>query len=105
MILIKMNYKRLNNYYMSTIIIPTPFRKFTSNKATFQTDKKDVFSALNDLTLKRPGLKQYLFKPNGELKSNINLLVDNENYRESENDYFELKEDSLLAIIPLIYGG
>lgn len=105
MISLNLNYKSLKTIIMSTIIIPTPFRKFTGNKATFQTDKTELFDALQDLTLKKPGIKQYLFKPNGELKTNINLFIDNQNYRESKESINQLQDDSLVAIIPIIYGG
>ena len=90
---------------MSTIIIPTPFRKFTSNKTTITTDKKDTHEALTELTLRHPGIKQYILNPNGTLKSNINLLVDDTDFQSSEKESLPLNENSLLAIVPIIYGG
>lgn len=90
---------------MATIIIPTPLRKFTSNNATLLTNKSKVIEALKDVSLKFPGIKQHLFDENENIRSFINIFVDDEDIRALSNEQTSVTEESTIAIIPAIAGG
>ena len=65
----------------------------------------DKLEALTELTLKHLGIKQHILNPNGSLKSNINLLVDDTDFQSSEKESLPLSDNSLMAIVPIIYDG
>ncbi len=90
---------------MATIIIPTPLRKFTSNHATLTSEKGIVLDALKEISLRHPGIKQHLFDDKENIRSFINIFVDDQDVRGLKNEQTEIKSESTVAIIPAIAGG
>lgn len=90
---------------MATVIIPTPLRKFTREKVSFETNAPSVIEALQEISLKHPGIKPHLIGENTSIRPFINIFVDDEDIRALENEKTKLKEDSVVALIPAIAGG
>jgi molybdopterin synthase sulfur carrier subunit len=76
---------------MAKVIIPTPLRKFTDNKASVETNSNSVLAAINGLANEFPELKEHLF--------------DEKDIRELNNENTAVDAESIVSIIPAIAGG
>lgn len=90
---------------MATIIIPTPLRKYTDQKRTFETDKTKLSEAIRDFTETYPEVKKNLLDDDEKIRSYIKIYVGDEEVSPSENGDLELKEDAEVSVIPAIAGG
>ena len=61
--------------------------------------------ALSDLTSKFPKLKQHLYAEDGNLRSFVNVYLNDEDIRFLEKGATSLNETDALSIIPSIAGG
>ena len=89
---------------MPSIKIPTPLRAYTANQAEISVNGDSVGSALQDLVQQHPELEQHIFE-NGELRSFVNIFLDDEDIRFLQGADTELEPNDKLRIIPSIAGG
>jgi len=90
---------------MATIIIPTPLRKFTNNTSKLEINGGSIKEVINELTLNFPELKKNLLDDAGKLRSFVNIFVGNDDIRSLQQENTEVKEDTVVSIIPAIAGG
>ncbi len=90
---------------MATVIIPTPLRKFTNNTARLQIKAGNVQEVVNDLSLNFPELKKHLLDDSGKLRSFVNVFVGDEDIRNLQQEQTQLKEETVVSIVPAIAGG
>lgn len=90
---------------MATLKIPSPLRPYTDNQSELSVSAGDVSGALDQLIRAHPALAQHLFTEKGELRSFVNLFLNDEDVRYLQGVETELNEDDLLMIIPSIAGG
>ena len=90
---------------MATVMIPTPLRKFTDNTTKVTIEGTKVSDMVLELTARFPGLKKYLLDPNGKVTSFINIFVDNDDIRNLNLEQTEIKESTIVSIVPAIAGG
>jgi molybdopterin converting factor small subunit len=60
---------------------------------------------INELTLNFPELKKNLLDDAGKLRSFVNIFVGNDDIRSLQQENTEVKEDTVISIIPAIAGG
>lgn len=58
-----------------------------------------------ELTVRFPSLKRYLLDPDGHVTSFINIFVDNDDIRNLNREQTEIKQDTIVSIVPAIAGG
>ena len=90
---------------MAKIIIPTPLRKFTDNQATFVGAGNTVGASIENLTSTYPGVKQHLLDENGKFRNFVRIFIGDEDIKALKNEATEVKEDSVISIVPAIAGG
>ncbi len=90
---------------MATVIIPTPLRKFTNNTAKIDINAGTIEETVNELTLNFPDLKKHLLDENGRIRSFINIFVGDNDIRDLQQEKTEVKNDTLISIVPAIAGG
>lgn len=90
---------------MATVMIPTPLRKFTDNTRTVTIEGTKIPDVVVELTTKFPNLKRHLVDPNGEVSSFINIFIDNDDIRNLNWEQTEIKEGTVVSIVPAIAGG
>lgn len=90
---------------MATIQIPTPLRKFTNNESRFETEKSSVKEAIQELVTNYPELSKNLLDENGNIRSFVNVFVEDTNIKSLEKEETSVKEDQTINIIPAIAGG
>lgn len=90
---------------MATVMIPTPLRKFTDNTTKVTVGGTKVSDIVLELTTRFPNLKKYLTDPSGKVTSFINIFVDNDDIRNLDREQTEIKESTIVSIVPAIAGG
>jgi adenylyltransferase/sulfurtransferase len=90
---------------MSTIRIPTPLRTYTAGEKVIEIKGNTVAEALTALGEQYPAVKPHLFDEAGELRSYVNLYLNDEDIRSLEGGDTPLDPEDQLMIIPSIAGG
>jgi molybdopterin converting factor small subunit len=90
---------------MAILRIPTPLRPYAGGNPQIEVKARHVGGALDELVGAHPELKQHLFTKSGELRSFVNLFVNEENVRDLNGVQTPLKPDDSLMILPSIAGG
>ena len=90
---------------MVTLRIPTPLRPYTDGVSEINVQGGKVSEALNELTAQYPAIATHIFTETGELRSFVNLFLNEEDVRHLQGVETEIKEGDRLMIIPSIAGG
>ena len=90
---------------MATIIIPTPLRKFTDNKAKIVTSGESVGDSIKQLGALHPDLNKHLFKSDGGLQTFLKIYLGDRDIKALQNENTPVKEEDVISIIPAIAGG
>jgi adenylyltransferase/sulfurtransferase len=89
----------------NTILIPTPLRPYTGKQEAVQVDGGTVGELLADLTRRFDGLRPHLFNEAGELRSFVNIYVNDEDIRYLDKARTAVKPGDTISIIPSVAGG
>jgi MoaD family protein len=90
---------------MATLRIPTPLRPYAGGQSEIQVQSDTVGGALDELITSHPALKKHLFTDDGELRTYVNLFLNDEDIRQMQGVNTTLKAGDRLMIIPSIAGG
>lgn len=88
-----------------TILIPTPLRSYTGQQASVQVDGKTVEEILSNLTKSFSAIRQHLYAEDGNLRSYVNIYVNDEDIRYLSREKTQVKENDMISIVPSIAGG
>lgn len=87
------------------IMIPTPLRQYTGKQDTVEVEGNTAGEALQNLAEKYEQLKKHLYDDEGQLRSYVNIYVNDEDIRYLQKDATAIKETDVVSIIPSIAGG
>ena len=87
------------------VIIPTPLRQYASKQASVEFHARTVGDALDLLTTRFEELRKHLFADDGQLRSFVNVYVNDEDIRYLQKESTPLKEGDTISIVPSIAGG
>lgn len=88
------------------IHIPTPLRAYTDQKESVDVIGTTVAGSLEALVATYPGLRPNLFGPDGNLRSFVNVYLNDDDVRYlPEKDKTSVTDKDELTIIPSIAGG
>jgi len=90
---------------MTTIIIPTPLRKYTDQTKIFETDSDDLSGAIEQLVNEYLDVKKNLLDDEGKVRSFIKLYIGDDEVRISGNESVSLDDETEVSIVPAIAGG
>jgi len=90
---------------MSVLRIPTPLRPFAEGASEIEVHAENVGLALEELTQRYPSLRKHLFNETGDLRSYVNLFINNEDIRHLQGVDTPVSAGDQLMIIPSIAGG
>jgi molybdopterin converting factor small subunit len=85
--------------------VPAPLRPYTDGNAEVLVEGANVAEAVNDLTEQYPGLRPHLFDEGGDLRSFVNLFLNDEDVRHLQGLRTSLQEGDRLMLVPSIAGG
>ena len=87
------------------ITIPTPLRAYAGGQKTIQVEGDTVGEALSALTAQYPNLRQHLFGEDGQLRSFVNVYLNDEDVRYLKHTATPVKASDKLSIVPSVAGG
>lgn len=90
---------------MAKIVIPTALRQFTDQQDAVEVSGGTVADALAQLTAKYPNIRKNLFNEQGNLRSFVNVYVNDEDIRYLDKDGTKLEGNDTISIVPSIAGG
>ena len=90
---------------MPTVFLPTPLRKFADGKTRIHIKGDTVGIVIAELTEAYPEIKKHLFDGSGEIRSFVNIFVDNDDIRDLQRANTPVQENTVISIIPAIAGG
>ena len=88
-----------------TVIIPTPLRVYAGKKQSTEVKAGSVGDALTQLTAEFAELKKHLFTEDGQLRSFVNVYLNDEDIRYLAKDKTVTKDGDTVSIVPSIAGG
>src|SRR5262249_22771780 len=88
-----------------SIQVPTALRAFTGGKEAVAVSGQTVDEALSALTTEYPVLKKHLYGEDGQLRSFVNVYVNDEDVRYLERGSTGLRDGDVLSIVPSIAGA
>ncbi len=90
---------------MAHVKIPTPLRRHTGGASAVEVQGVTVSQVLQDLQTRYPALRERIWDEQGQIKSHLNLFVNNEDVRFLQGIYTPLREGDVLTLLPALAGG
>ncbi len=88
-----------------TVYIPTPLRQYVGQADALNVEGGTVAEALGKIAADFPELRRHLYTNEGQLRSFINVYVNDQDVRYLQKDSTPLKDADEIRIIPSIAGG
>lgn len=88
-----------------TLFIPTALRAFTDGQSELALDGQNVNELLTALIARYPDLGLHLYDPAGNLRSFVNLYVNNINIKEQAGLDTPISDKDQVILVPAIAGG
>jgi adenylyltransferase/sulfurtransferase len=88
-----------------TIQLPTALRTFTDGLSEITVEASTVDEALRQLTKQYADLKRHLFDESDQLRSFVNVYLNDEDIRSTNGTASSVKPGDTLMLIPAIAGG
>ena len=91
---------------MSVIVrVPTPLRKITNGADKIEVASGTLQEIIESLNMKFPGIKEKLCDANGNLKSFVNIYINDENIRVLNGINSIVLDNGEVSIVPAVAGG
>jgi molybdopterin converting factor small subunit len=90
---------------MALIQIPAALRDYTRGEAEMAVSGESVAVALDRLVVSYPQLRRHLYTEHGELRSYVNVFVNENDVRTLAGLQTQIAEEDTLMIVPSIAGG
>jgi adenylyltransferase/sulfurtransferase len=87
------------------VIIPTPLRVYAGKRDSTEVRPGSVGDALAQLTTQFADLKKHLFTEEGQLRSFVNVYLNDEDIRYLAKEKTATKDGDTVSIVPSIAGG
>ena len=89
-----------------TVFIPTALRAFTERKSEMDVGTAaTVEDAIRQVASQYPGIQDYVFSSDGQLKRFINVFIGEENIKDKDGIKTTLKDGDKVSLIPAIAVG
>ena len=88
-----------------TVRIPYALRPFTHGAAQVAVDADTLGHAISMLEDRHPGISARVLTPEGDIRPNVNLFVDEESARSMDGLDTILRDGNVISIIPAVAGG
>lgn len=90
---------------MALITIPAALRDYTGGASELAVSGDTVATALNGLSAQYPQLRRHLYTERGELRSYVNVFVNDSDVRTLAGLQTSVRAEDTLMIVPSIAGG
>ena len=90
---------------MAKVIIPTPLRKFTDNKASIDANGGTIKESITSVADQFPELRKHIFEENGDIRKFVRIYIGDEDINVLDKEQTKVTDDAVISIIPAIAGG
>lgn len=90
---------------MALVRIPAVLRDYTGGSGELPVQADTVATALAGLSAKYPQLRRHLYTEEGDLRSYVNVFVNEDDVRTLSGLKTRINENDTLMIVPSIAGG
>ena len=90
---------------MATLRIPTSLRPYAAGQSEVIVRVSTVGEALSEVAERYTSLKPHLFTPEGQLRSFVNLFLNDEDIRKPDGLDTPIKDSDRLMLLPSIAGA
>src|SRR3990167_9939975 len=87
------------------VYIPTALQRFVGQQETIRLAGATVKEVLEQLSGQYPELKKHLYNEQGQLRSFVNVLVNDEDIRHTQGLDTRVAAKDAITIVPSIAGG
>ena len=87
------------------VLIPTPLRVYVGKQDVVQVEGKTVGELLQNLTTKHSELRNHLYNEDGQLRSFVNVYVNDDDIRYLDKEATSVKDGDTVSIVPSVAGG
>lgn len=87
------------------VLIPTPLRPYTDHQQAVELEGGSVGEVLDNLANRYGELRKHLFDDSGQLRSFVNVYVNEDDIRSLSRTETALKDADVVSIVPSIAGG
>lgn len=87
------------------VLIPTPLRVHVGKQDVVQVEGKTVGELLQNLTTKYSELRNHLYNEDGQLRSFVNVYVNDDDIRYLDKEATSVKDGDTVSIVPSVAGG
>lgn len=87
------------------ILIPGPLRQYTGMREAVDVNGATVGELLEKLAHEYSPLKKHLFTEDGNLRSFVNVYINDEDIRYLQKEATKVTEKDVVSIVPSIAGG
>ena len=88
-----------------TLRIPTPLRTYAGDRESVQVEGTTIKEVLENLTAEYLSLRKHLYSEDGELRSFVNIYLNDEDIRYLEKGATAVSDGDTISIVPSIAGG
>ena len=88
-----------------SVLIPTTLRGFTNNRSELELEGETVGQVIQALSDEFPETKKALFDDEGNLRSFVNVFLNDENIRDLNGNDTAIRAGDEVILIPAIAGG
>lgn len=85
--------------------IPTALQQYAGKQDAVTVEGATIKEVLDNLTTKHEALRKHLFNEKGELRSFVNVYVNDEDIRYQKGSTTPVKDGDVVSIVPAIAGG
>lgn len=85
--------------------IPTPLRPYAGKQSAVDVTATTVGEALQNLVTQFPDLQKHLFGNDGQLRSFVNVYLNDEDIRYLNKSATLVKDGDVISIVPSVAGG
>ena len=89
----------------AVIEIPSALQKYVNNQKTVNVPEGTLNAAFKNLIGEFGELEQHLYDERGQIRSFVNIYVNDEDIRYAKNLDTEIKSGDIIQIVPSIAGG
>jgi len=87
------------------VLIPTALRQYANGQNTIDCQGAKVGEVMDNLKKDYPDLETHLFSEDGQLRSFVNVYVNDENIRALDLNETALKDGDEITLVPAVAGG
>ncbi|MDH4121667.1 MAG: MoaD/ThiS family protein [Deltaproteobacteria bacterium] len=87
------------------IEIPSALQKFANNQMDVEVEGHNVQETLENLLKQHSQLRDHLYDEKGRIRSFINIYLNDEDIRYTDNLDTKVKAGDVIQIVPSIAGG